>query len=302
MSRHPTSRDSRSVTSSPGSESGATRSDKPDGPMIDQCGPDLAPANLSPRQAKEKGLLTSGTYGPHGSGSSDSVVLGLCLANRLQSALALSGSTLYRLTWKAVVTPSGRRLSRLAASVPRTSENDSSGWPTPAARDHKSSASNLHGENSRPLNEVARLSAWNTPRATDGSHGGPNQGGEALPADAALAGWVSPAVSRGQYQVSNGRKCLKLEGQVQLTDSGPTPNGSTARTGSIGQLNPRHSMWLMGLPISWDLCGMRAAESHTRSSKERKQSGESIDSAAAETPSSPRSQSSSSKRLRENKG
>lgn len=30
-------------------------------------------------------------------------------------------------------------------------------WPTPASRDRKSSASNKHGDNSRPLNEVARL-------------------------------------------------------------------------------------------------------------------------------------------------
>jgi hypothetical protein len=30
-------------------------------------------------------------------------------------------------------------------------------WPTASARDWKSSASNKHGENARPLNEVARL-------------------------------------------------------------------------------------------------------------------------------------------------
>jgi hypothetical protein len=33
------------------------------------------------------------------------------------------------------------------------------------------------------------MGGWNTPRATDGSNGGPNQAGGALPADAALAGW-----------------------------------------------------------------------------------------------------------------
>ena len=33
---------------------------------------------------------------------------------------------------------------------------------------------------------------WNTPRATDGENGGPNQAGGALSADAAQAGWTTP--------------------------------------------------------------------------------------------------------------
>jgi hypothetical protein len=36
---------------------------------------------------------------------------------------------------------------------------------------------------------------WNTPRATDGSHGGPNQAGGALSADAAMTGWPTPAAN-----------------------------------------------------------------------------------------------------------
>jgi hypothetical protein len=38
----------------------------------------------------------------------------------------------------------------------------------------------------------ADLTAWNTPRSTDGSNGGPNQANGALSADAALAGWPTP--------------------------------------------------------------------------------------------------------------
>jgi hypothetical protein len=53
--------------------------------------------------------------------------------------------------------------------------------------------------------KTKRLAGWNTPRATDGSNGGPNQAGGALSADAALsigavsqnngalAGWATPA-------------------------------------------------------------------------------------------------------------
>ncbi len=54
--------------------------------------------------------------------------------------------------------------------------------PTPAARDSRSGASNIMDRNSRPLNEVietgmglARLLP--SPRATDGTNGGPNQRG-----------------------------------------------------------------------------------------------------------------------------
>jgi hypothetical protein len=56
--------------------------------------------------------------------------------------------------------------------------------PTPAARDWKSGQSNLIGTNARPLNEVVEMSLLPgggnllpTPRATDGTNGGPNQRG-----------------------------------------------------------------------------------------------------------------------------
>jgi hypothetical protein len=46
-----------------------------------------------------------------------------------------------------------------------------------------------HPDRSNNLNDFVLMASWNTPRATDGSNGGPNQAGGALPADAALAGW-----------------------------------------------------------------------------------------------------------------
>ncbi|MFZ5833204.1 MAG: hypothetical protein ACOY3P_24210, partial [Planctomycetota bacterium] len=42
------------------------------------------------------------------------------------------------------------------------------------------------------LSLAAQLTGWNTPRSTDGSNGGPNQTGGALPADVALTGWPTP--------------------------------------------------------------------------------------------------------------
>src|SRR5690606_3041810 len=91
--------DTRSAISSPVSVSGATRSDRPDGPTTGQSGPEAARASLSARQAKERGLLTSGTYGQRSTTSSASAALQLFLESRLRARTASDGSTLYNLTW-----------------------------------------------------------------------------------------------------------------------------------------------------------------------------------------------------------
>ena len=117
------------------SVSGPTPCGKQDGPTTDQCGQDLAHANLSARQAKELGLLTSGTYGLPSSTSLSSAALQSSLESRLRAKLSNLGSTLYKLTWKQWVTPSGVCRSRLRASVLRTSETGLFGWPTPTAQD-----------------------------------------------------------------------------------------------------------------------------------------------------------------------
>jgi DNA (cytosine-5)-methyltransferase 1 len=64
--------DTPSATSSQGSASGALPCGAPAGATTRPYGPDPALVSLSPRQAKEKGLMTSGTCGPLGSTSSSS--------------------------------------------------------------------------------------------------------------------------------------------------------------------------------------------------------------------------------------
>jgi hypothetical protein len=96
------------ATSSPESVSGPTPCDKPDGPTTVPCGQEAARANLSARQAKAAGLMTSGTYGPRSIISSASADLSSCLANRLRAKTDLLGSTLFKLTWKVRITPSER--------------------------------------------------------------------------------------------------------------------------------------------------------------------------------------------------
>ena len=57
------------------------------------------------------------------------------LGSRLRARLASPGTTLYRLTWSAKVTPSGRSVSALLASAHPTSDKGSTGWATPASQE-----------------------------------------------------------------------------------------------------------------------------------------------------------------------
>src|SRR5690606_27410609 len=88
------------ATSLQASESGATHCGSQDGQMTSLSGPEAALANLSARQAKELGLMMSGTCGLIGNGSSRSATLQSCLESRLRVKTQTRGSTLYKLTWK----------------------------------------------------------------------------------------------------------------------------------------------------------------------------------------------------------
>lgn len=200
-----TSENTRNAISSPVSAPGPSHCGAPDGPTTDRCGPDRARVNLSARQAKALRLTTSGTFGPPGSGSLASVILQLYLVNRLQARTQSLGSTLFRLTWKPWALPSGRSLSRLRASVLRTSATEPTSWPTPAARDWKGAPRERWGDNARPLNEVAVLAGWPTPtssladkgvRSTEGGIREAMRGhGPDLAAMACLSSWPTPAAN-----------------------------------------------------------------------------------------------------------
>lgn len=230
--------------------------------------------------------------------------------------MPFAGSTLYPMTWKVRVTPSGRQICALRARARRTSGNGCSGWPTTtatladkgvrsfqgavieamrsrgpdlaamasrqgwptaAARDWKSSASNLHGVNARPLNEVARLSGWGTPKTTMGDWQKDATGVVCLnlSGQAKLSGWVSPQAADANGSGINQntaslcqqarRQAQDLDGPARLTVTGEMLTGSDARMEAGGQLNPAHPRWLMGLPVAWDACAPTATRSSRRS-------------------------------------
>lgn len=132
-------------TSSQESESGPTPSETRDGATKRQYGQDHALASLSARQAKDLGLLTSGTYGPPSSISSTSAALQSSLESKLRAKTDSIGSTLYRLTWKQRDMPSGRQICALRASALRTSDKGRSGWPTPRAVDGEKNSRTAEG-------------------------------------------------------------------------------------------------------------------------------------------------------------
>ena len=192
----------RSATSSRESVSGATHCGAPATPTPDLFGRGVALASLSARQAKALGLLTSGTYGRTSTGLSNSAALQSSLASRLQARTASLGSTLYRLTWKARVTPAGQSIPALRASARRTSDSDCTGWPTPTTRDWKDGAECENVSINSLLGRAVWLAGWPTPQTSDSTGGGQakramgeTRHGSNLNDFSMLAGWPTPTAA-----------------------------------------------------------------------------------------------------------
>lgn len=122
--------------------------------------------------------------------------------------------------------------------------------PTPAARDWKSGQSNIMDRNSRPLNEVIETALPPTPRATDGTKGGPGQRGSS--GDLMLPSAVMTLMAPGSA-VHPGTKWGIYEAAIRRWEhifARPAPHPTEpGRNGE--RLSPAFTEWMMGLPGGW---------------------------------------------------
>ena len=234
-----------SVTSSLASAAGRSPCDSPDGQMTAKSGPAPAHANLSARQARERGLLTSGTYGRTSTTSSSSAALQRSLESRLQALTASCGSTLYKLTWRQRATPSGRQICALRASALRTSDSGSTGWPTPTTRDWKDGSQCDNVPINALLGRTVWLAGWATPTAQQ-ANGEPEAFLERKRRSIERGSSMGVSITDLQMQAK-----AWANGPARFTASGEMLTGSDAQMESGGQLNPAHSRWLMGYPEVW---------------------------------------------------
>lgn len=110
------------------------------------------------------------------------------LAECLKRALSRYVSLEYKLTWKQWDIGSEPPICALLAVGLRRKGKDYSGWPTAQAHDGQHaprSEASAKKKGSRDLQREAVFTPWpapwNAPRATDASHGGPNQTGGGTP-------------------------------------------------------------------------------------------------------------------------
>ena len=253
MSDQATCADTCSAISSQVSAGGPTPWPLPDGRVIDPYGLAHALASLSARQVRELGLQTSGISGLPGSISSRSADLQTCLENRLRARLPTLGLTLFNLTWKAWVTPSGVSRSRLRGSALRTSATGATGWVTPSARDWKDTAgmateaTNPDGSRRSRVDQLprqAQIAGWPTPMAGTPAQNGNNATGnnDSSRRTVALAGWPSPTVGNSMGSQSfeglsatgktpDGRKVAVALPHVAKLSGWPTPTSALADKG-----------------------------------------------------------------------
>jgi len=132
-------------------------------------------------------------------------------------------------------------------------------WPTPQSHDERERGNTEadHHHSPHDLSNAAVMASWATPCSNDDN--------KSVEAHLAMkkrmgerdgTGANRTAITSLQVQAKLATRVPNPKSRVPVSpaDSGPTPNGSGAVTGSGGQLNPGHSRWLMGCRLAWQEC------------------------------------------------
>lgn len=129
-------------------------------------------------------------------------------------------------TWPRAGTTRNGTAYRRQPLVPRTFGTDSFLWPTPV---HKPGGGSVLDGGSNSRKAARRRGMMPTPRASDGSKGGPNQRGSKgdLMLPSYVARFPTPTANRWDGLQSHGVNVVS------------------------GQLNPTWVEWLMGFPLGW---------------------------------------------------
>lgn len=154
-------------------------------------------------------------------------------------------------------------------------------WPTVCVAD-SGRASGTFARGNPTLVGAAKMAHWPTPNASGAERGGSVEHMDGRRSNlidtVMLASWATPAaqeaggtpeqfLARKEKANENGSSLgvslTSLSLQAQLA-SGTTPNGSTAPTASIGQLNPEHPRWLQGYPAEWGSFADTATRSRSK--------------------------------------
>lgn len=255
MSDPKTLPDSTSATSSQASPAGPLPCGSRDTLTHLDSGPVAAPASpsLPPVNAKEP--LMPDTSGPKCAASLNSAALQSSLENRLRARMEGRGAPEYVLTWKHWDMPSGPPICALRASGRRISDKDCTGvavegWKSPKATEGMGRYSQCNGVRYPGLWMQAAMvgvEGWSTPRAN--KWGFPDSHGS----NETPTGWATPTTR--DHKDTGSLENVPVN--CLLGRQAPLSTVPTERRAGYA-LNPNFSMWLMGFPMSWSICGQVA--------------------------------------------
>lgn len=203
-------------------------------------------ASRSASPESGRGRATTATCGRRCSESyANSDPLGCLVKTCLESSIWRS--TRCCLTWKTSATPRNRLLFRLAASMPRTKENESQLWPTPSTGAALCAGSG-NFQTLKRMAEKGLITEEERRQLSQGNGGKTNPGllewlmgyeqefTKLIPTPTASG--YRGAMSKRFFGVGDYRHNL-----TELLECTPL--------GIIGRMNPEYLEWLMGYPIGW---------------------------------------------------